>query len=136
MTRYMLPLAAAALLSACTGTAGDLITHDRFKFPNSVVKVDNNSNFSVERSVTLASWSTPDLKTIYDELRAEALVKAGQSSGITYNYGTGERNPILINEKWVTSVTVYPLIPIATYKFRLEGTVGTARIFEDNLYRK
>lgn len=99
--------AAALLAGGCTITTGDLETNNRFAFPNS--NVEPLGFVSAEESKT--EFFIPDGPD--REMRNRVLQAALDQ----------KQGDIMIDYKWTTMTTVYPLF-ITTTKLRIDGTAA------------
>ncbi|MFD2233252.1 hypothetical protein [Phaeospirillum tilakii] len=130
---------AAALCGACSSTSGTLATHSRFAYPNSDIGLYDIDNPPLEKSVTVFFWNTPPLYDVRKELYDQAIARVkGWPLPRSIRSGVGpvrgnNVTPILINQKWVTTTTVYPGMPFATYTVRLEGTLAAMDVFDKTL---
>ncbi|MFN3077047.1 MAG: hypothetical protein ABT940_09255 [Alphaproteobacteria bacterium] len=100
-------LAAALGLGACTQTMDTYAISSRFTYPNSDIQPVGRVTNEVSR-VTFFGAAIMD-KEVFDELYTKAAQKKGGDRVIDYIV--------------TTEVTSYPVIPIVSTKFKLEGTV-------------
>lgn len=113
---------------ACSSVNGNLETHDVFKFPNSDVTDVNNGQVHAEESVTVMVWDEVPLSDIRRRLIAKAIASVPSEEGKKDGKGI-ILGPMLVNEKWITTTTVFPFVPVISYKVSLDAKVTKAELF-------